>query len=329
MDNEAAVRLFQDFLRIPCTSTTGVTSGSYRRAADWLKAQLQACLPGAEVEEVEAVEGKPVVVATLRGEDEALPVLLLNSHYDVVPADLAHWDRDPFAAEIDDDGKIFARGTQDMKSVCVQYIVALQRLLNRDGSDGGGGEGGGGSGGGRRRFLRTVVLTFVPDEEVGGKDGMGAFLRSECFQRIGKIGLALDEGLANPGDKCTVFYGERSPWWVIVEAAGPTGHGSRFIENPATHRLLRVAQKGLEFRQEQERLLGLVQVCAAVRPCAGCRDHPDGRFFVVITSAVGMYCTYVRARPPSPSLLSVVAIFVVCVFVCGCVCLRVCARACV
>ena len=262
MDDASAVALFQEFLRIPSISTTGATSGSYRQAADWLKAKLTEALspvPGLRVEEVEAIAGKPVVVATLPGKDESLPVLLLNSHYDVVPADLQYWHVDPFGAEIADDGRIYGRGTQDMKSVCVQYIVALQRLIAQHTASGGGGS---------PAFLRTVVLTFVPDEEIGGRDGMGALLHSECFQRIaggadgkgGGIGLALDEGLANPGDKYTVFYGERSPWWVIVEAKGPTGHGSRFIENPATHRLLRVAQKGLEFRRQQEEALKVILI---------------------------------------------------------------------
>lgn len=253
-----AVTLFQEFLRIPSVSTTGVSTGSYRKAADWLAAQLVERL-GAEVEEVEASPGKPVVVATLRGQDESLPVLLLNSHYDVVPADLDHWDVDPFSAELSEDGtRIYGRGTQDMKCVCVQYILALQRLLHEQKTSPPS------SADGQRDplFLRTIVLTFVPDEEIGGRDGMGAFLKSECFQKLSArgIGLALDEGLANPGDKYTVFYGERSPWWIIVEANGPTGHGSRFIENPATHRLLRVAQKGLEFRKQQEEALGMQEV---------------------------------------------------------------------
>jgi len=30
------------------------------------------------------------------------------------------------------------------------------------------------------------------------------------------VALALDEGLANPTDKFTVFYGERAVWWLKV-----------------------------------------------------------------------------------------------------------------
>ena len=41
---------------------------------------------------------------------------------DVVPCMPEFWRVDPFAAEVDADGNILARGTQDMKSVCMQYL---------------------------------------------------------------------------------------------------------------------------------------------------------------------------------------------------------------
>jgi len=44
-------------------------------------------------------------------------------------------------------------------------------------------------------------------------------------------------------------------WWgpaPPVKATGPTGHGSRFIPNPATHKVVKVINKALEFRAEQE-----------------------------------------------------------------------------
>ncbi len=45
---------------------------------------------------------------------------------------------------------------------------------------------------------RSIHLSFVPDEEIGGSDGMGKFLASAIFEKL-HIGLALDEGIANPG----------------------------------------------------------------------------------------------------------------------------------
>ena len=40
---------------------------------------------------------------------------------------------------------------------------------------------------------------------------MELFSKSKDFQAL-NIGLAMDEGLANPTEKFTLFYGERMPW---------------------------------------------------------------------------------------------------------------------
>jgi aminoacylase len=45
--------------------------------------------------------------------------------------------------------------------------------------------------------------------------------------------------------------------WVDVTARGPTGHGSRFIDNTAVEQLVELANKALAFRQGQRELLGL------------------------------------------------------------------------
>ena len=61
-----------------------------------------------------------------------LPSVLLNSHYDVVPCMREHWDCDPFEAVWDKTtGRIYGRGTQDMKCVCIQYLLAIKRLQQK------------------------------------------------------------------------------------------------------------------------------------------------------------------------------------------------------
>ncbi|CAM9957466.1 unnamed protein product [Sphacelaria rigidula] len=174
------------------------------------------------------------------GSKPELPRVLLNSHYDVVPAMAEHWDTDPFAAVKDEaSGRIYGRGTQDMKCVCVQYLAAIRRLV-------------------RAGFqpTRTVFLSFVPDEEIGGIDGISLLLLSQEWKAVQPIGIALDEGLANPRDAFTVFYGERTPWWLLIKAEGATGHGSRFIKGTAVEKLMAVCNKALAFRKEQEEALG-------------------------------------------------------------------------
>ena len=60
---------------------------------------------------------------------------------------------------------------------------------------------------------RNIYITFLPDEEIGGIDGMNVLTESDWFNSV-KIAVALDEGLASEGDDFKVFYGERLPWWV-------------------------------------------------------------------------------------------------------------------
>jgi aminoacylase len=68
-----------------------------------------------------------------------------------------------------------------MKCVCIQYLIALQRLRLQQGEEGA-----------DWRPLRTVRLAWVPDEEIGGADGMGVLLGSCWFKQV-TIGIALDE----------------------------------------------------------------------------------------------------------------------------------------
>ena len=246
---EAEVAMFKTLLRFRTVCGEGAR-GAYAECVAWLRAQCEELGLACQVQEF--VAGKPVLVATLRGSEPGLPSLLLNSHFDVVPAMEEHWSVDPWAAVEHADGKIYGRGAQDMKSVCAQYILALKRLKAQH----------------RLSFRRTVHLSFVPDEEVGGADGMAAWLASRSFSELGRVGLALDEGLANPADAYTVFYGERAPLWVYVTAAGPTGHGSRFIADTAVQKLLCVAGKAASFRRAEQAKLGYGQGQASVTSVA-------------------------------------------------------------
>ena len=80
---------------------------------------------------------------------------------------------------------------------------------------------------------------------------MGTFVKTEDFKAM-NVGCALDEGLARLDEKMTVFYGERCVWWCRVEARGKTGHGSRFVQNTAIPKLLRVLSKIQAFRAAEE-----------------------------------------------------------------------------
>ncbi len=225
--------------------------GSYKEAANWLKLTLTNQLQGGKggdvfaCEIIEPVQNKPIVIGSIFGTEPSLPCIVLNGHYDVVPVAVEHWDVNPFEAVKTNEGRIYGRGTQDMKCVLIQYIVALGRSLKRGWVP-----------------RRTIHLTFVPDEEIGGNHGMRKLLDSPQWERMQPVGLVLDEGLANTGEMFTVFNGERKSFWLCLEATGPTGHGSRFIENTAVPKLIEVCQKALAYREEERKRLGVEGGCA-------------------------------------------------------------------
>lgn len=97
---------------------------------------------------------------------------------------------------------------------------------------------------------RDIYLTFVPDEEIGGNAGVGAFVKSEIFKKL-NIGLVLDEGLASPGDEYRLFYGERSPWWTVIRAKGMPGHGAKLYDGSAMENLLKSIEVIKRFRTAQ------------------------------------------------------------------------------
>lgn len=239
LESEHAIHSLQKLLQYPTVSNTAVETGAYADCASYLVEELESLgfldsiflLP-------ESPSNAPVVVACWKGVDPDLPVILLNSHYDVVPAEAHDWTVPPFEG-IRKDGKIYGRGAQDMKCVCLQYICALRKLKSIHKS---------------YQPQRSIYLTFVPDEEVGGS-GMAAFLSSQTYKGLPGIALALDEGLASTDGVYSIFYGERLPWWITVTAKGNVGHGSRFIEETAVEQLVELANKALAFRQGQRDLL--------------------------------------------------------------------------
>ena len=157
----------------------------------------------------------------------------LVSDTDVVPAESSFWSHDPFGAELDGEGRIFARGSQDMKCVGMQYLEAI-RTMKASG------------------FVprRTIAVTFVPDEEIGGHHGMDPFVASERFAEL-NVGLELDEGWATPTDTFPVFYAERCPWWFVVKAAGDPAHGSKLYDGSAMEALQGAIARIFQYRKEQ------------------------------------------------------------------------------
>jgi len=55
------------------------------------------------------------------------------------------WTHEPFSADKDENGNIFARGAQDMKCVGIQYLEAVRQLMSKG-----------------VQLRRTIHISFVP-----------------------------------------------------------------------------------------------------------------------------------------------------------------------
>ncbi|KAF5287545.1 hypothetical protein FQR65_LT12216 [Abscondita terminalis] len=240
-----AVANFQEYLRIPSVHP----DIDYEPCVKFLQSQADSL--GLSCRVYTCKPKKPIVVITWPGTDPALNSILLNSHMDVVPVFEEHWIHKPFSAHIDEKGDIYARGSQDMKCVGIQYLEAIRILMNQG-----------------VRLKRTLHVSFVPDEEIGGYLGMKEFVLTQDFRDL-KVGFALDEGIASSDDVYKVFYGERCIWRmytllimnalknyifidIVIHCPGQPGHGALLLENTAAEKLRYLIDKFSDFRAQEK-----------------------------------------------------------------------------
>lgn len=152
---------------------------------------------------------------------------------DVVPVYADEWTHPPFAAEMDAEGRIFARGAQDMKSIGTQYLGAI-RALKQNGI----------------KLKRTVHVTFAPNEEIGGVPGWADFIHTAEFRAL-NIGFYLDESYASENDDFIVWGAERTLFTTIVDITGASGHGSFLSPNTVGHKVQYMINKMMDFRASQ------------------------------------------------------------------------------
>ena len=104
-------------------------------------------------------EGRPNVVATLKGNGSGRS-LLLNGHTDVIPAGAKEaWEHDPWSGDLAD-GRIYGRGTSDMKGGVAAMTMAVEAVV-RSGV----------------KLAGDVILEYVVDEELSGNGTLDCVMR--------------------------------------------------------------------------------------------------------------------------------------------------------
>jgi acetylornithine deacetylase len=153
---------------------------------------------GAEVDRFEALPGREDVVGTIRGAGDGRS-LILNGHVDVVPAgDAGDWPHDPWGGEIAD-GKLWGRGSCDMKGGLAAGIVALRALRDTG-----------------IRLRGDVVFQSVVDEETGGPGTHAALDR----------GHRADAAIVLEPTSRAVMPVEGGVMWLRVVIRGRSGHSA-------------------------------------------------------------------------------------------------------
>ncbi|MDI3407028.1 M20/M25/M40 family metallo-hydrolase [Streptomyces cavernicola] len=218
---DEVVRFTSELIRIDTTNRGGGDCRE-RPAAEYAAERLADA--GLEPTLLERTEGRTNVVARLEGTDPGADALLVHGHLDVVPAEAADWQVDPFSGEIRD-GVVWGRGAVDMKNMDAM-ILAVVRAWARAGV----------------RPRRDLVIAFTADEEASANDGSGfladqhADLFDGCTEGISESG-AFTFHAAPDLQLYPIAAGERGTGWLKLTAKGRAGHGSKVNRANAVSRL--------------------------------------------------------------------------------------------
>ena len=146
-------------------------------------------------------EDKANLLATIPAHDGSTKGgLVLSGHTDVVPVAGQMWEADPFVA-VEKDGKIFGRGTCDMKGF-IAVILSLVPELQK------------------QKLLKPIHFSLTCDEEIGciGVDYLVAYLQ--------KMGIRPEGCIIGEPSSLRPIIGEKGRRLYHCQVQGKYGHSS-------------------------------------------------------------------------------------------------------
>lgn len=162
----------------------------------------------------EPAEGRAALIARIKGDGSARPLLLM-AHMDVVGVEAEKWSVPPFGGEIRE-GFLYGRGAIDDKGMLacnLMTMLLVRRAMTATGTV----------------PTRDIVFLATSDEETGGTFGIDWVLANR--RDLVDAEFALNEGgrvrvLDGRVLYAAVQCAEKVPHNVIVTARGPGGHAS-------------------------------------------------------------------------------------------------------
>lgn len=222
--------LYKELIEI----NTTLSQGSCTKAAEAMKARLSAAGYPAGDLHLLADPKRPQdgnLIAVLPGTDASKKALLLLAHIDVVEANRADWERDPFKLT-EEGGFFYARGAMDDKAMAAIFTDSMVRY-KREGY----------------RPQRTIKLMLTCGEESPNTFNGVKYLVENHRQLI-DAEFALNEGAGGRLDPATGKYvfngvqaGEKLYQDYTIEVTNPGGHSSRPVPDNAIYRLAGALEK--------------------------------------------------------------------------------------
>jgi len=198
IDADELIALTRDLVRIPSVVRPGDPTATEAAVAAHVERWLS--IEGFDVEVHEVAPGRPNVLASI-GASSAGPTLLLEGHTDVVTeGNVDEWSHPPFGGDLVD-GRIYGRGSADMKSGLAAAMVAAA-AIKRSGARLGG---------------RLVVGALVDEEG----DMLGA--RHLCTTPLGR---ELSAAIICEPEQNELCLEQRGVVWARVTVRGRMAHGA-------------------------------------------------------------------------------------------------------
>ena len=186
------IPILKDLIKIKTENPPGLTIDVVKYLAN----ELEKCGILSEIQEYS--EGKANIIAEYGDGERSI---ILTGHLDTVPAgDENKWKFPPFGS-IEDDGKIYGRGSTDMKGAVAAFIAVMKYLKENN-----------------VKISKKIVFLGTSDEEIG-MDGAVVAKESGIMENC-------DFVVIGEPTELKVAIAEKGTLWIIVKVEGKSAHGS-------------------------------------------------------------------------------------------------------
>ncbi|MEE9410874.1 MAG: M20 family metallopeptidase [Candidatus Heimdallarchaeota archaeon] len=189
---EEVIPILKELIRINTENPPGKTIDS----VNYIAKEFEAC--GIKYKVQEYAKGRANIIAEF-GESERS--IIITGHLDTVPAgDANKWKYPPFEA-IENEGKIYGRGSTDMKGAVAAYISILKKLKEND-----------------VKLDKKIVFLGTSDEEIGMDGSLEA--------KNAGIMEGCDFVLIGEPTELKIALAEKGTLWIKIAVEGKSAHGS-------------------------------------------------------------------------------------------------------